>query len=360
MLKIIKNAYYRFPNPEFPIPTKQLLKPCIMTFRTILQPTPATFSIQREHQICCIGSCFTENIGKKLIENKFSTYINSFGIVYNPISIAKQLTTLSDEKFIFEEKNCIEHGGVWHSFEHHSSFSMLTKENLLENIHIEWQKARNFLQKTNVLILTLGTAFTYEYLPTGEIVANCHQLPNQQFSKKMRSVAEVVASLSPVLQELKHQNRDLQVILTVSPVRHLSDGMVENQRSKSVLLLAAAELEAQLGFATYFPAYEIVMDDLRDYRFFEADMLHPNEVAIGYIWAFFEQTFFKKSTLQINQQITNLRKARAHRPFQASSEGYLAFVKQQLTTIETLTKKYEWLDFEEEKAFFDAFLRKND
>jgi GSCFA family len=326
-----------------------------MIFRTALQPKPAAFSIGHQHQICCIGSCFTENIGKKLRENKFSTYINPFGIVYNPFSIAKQLSILSDEKAIFEEKNQIENKGVWHSFEHHSSFSRLTKAGLVENMAAELQKARSFLQKTNILILTFGTAFTYQYLPTGEIVANCHQLPNQLFSKKMSSVADVVACLSPVLQQLKYQNTDLQVILTISPVRHLSDGMIENQRSKSVLLLAAAELEAQLGFVTYFPAYEMVMDDLRDYRFFEADMLHPNEVAIEYIWDFFEKIFFEKTTLQLNEQVKSIQKARAHRPFQANSVGYLAFVKQQLASIATLTKKYEGLNFEEEKMFFEEF-----
>jgi hypothetical protein len=328
------------------------------SFRTVLQPHAATFCIRHTDKICCIGSCFTENIGKKLIENKFQTHINPFGIVYNPISIAKQLTMLCTENFVFDEKNLIQQEGAWHSLEHHSSFSRLIKADIKANIDITWQKSKDFLQGANVLVLTLGSAFTYQYIQSGDIVANCHKLPNREFSKKMLGIADVTAALSPILQYLKQKNTGLRVILTISPVRHLSDGMVENQRSKSVLLLSVAELAAQLDFVTYFPAYELVMDDLRDYRFFEADMIHPNNTAIDYIWGFFETIFFEKPTLQLNEKIANIRKARAHRPFQVASEAHQRFVKKQLQTIEQLQKQYKMLDFEEENRFFSDQLER--
>ncbi len=172
----------------------------------------------------------------------------------------------------------------------------------------------------------------------------------------MLSIANVTAALSPVLQYLKQKNKNLQVVLTVSPIRHLSDGIVENQRSKSVLLLSVAELAEQLDFVTYFPAYELVMDDLRDYRFFEADMIHPNSTAIEYIWGFFEKIFFEKPTLQLNEKIAAIRKAQAHRPFQVQSEAHQRFVKKQLKDIEQLQKQYTILDFEEEKRGFNEQL----
>ena len=241
-------------------------------FRTIIPLERAPFLVDYQSSILGIGSCFIENIGGLLEKYKFPVHLNPFGILYNPISIKNSLVNIATGEG-YTKDDLFFHNDLWHSFDHHSAFSHTNQATALAKINSTLTTSSQFLQKTNRLLLTFGTANVFINKTTNKIVANCHKLPNTSFEKKRLSVTEIVDQLFPILTHLKKQYSNLKVIFTVSPVRHIKDGFLENQRSKATLLLAIAELTQQLAFTHYFPAYELVLDDLRDYRFFEKDMV---------------------------------------------------------------------------------------
>lgn len=321
------------------------------SFRTELPALSAPFSISHADSLLSIGSCFTENIGKRLSSLKFSHYTHPFGIVYNPISMAMQLEILLSGK-LFSESDLFENQGLWHSWLHHSSFSGLEQSTTLEKINHTLQQAQTVLPQVKRLLITFGTANIFVLKESGKSVANCHKVPATAFEKRRLSVSEIVNSFLPVLQQLKAQNADLQIVFTLSPVRHIRDGLIENQKSKATLLLAIDEICNRLGFAYYFPAYELLLDDLRDYRFYEADMIHPNTVAIDYVWQRFGDTFFTGTTKQLIGQIEALLKATQHRVFHLQSDLYQFFAQKQLKKIAQLEQEYPFLDFSEEKQCF--------
>ena len=329
------------------------------TFRTILHPTPSRFQIEHQSGVLCVGSCFATHIGNRLQYHKFDHFLNPFGIVYNPISIAKGLDILLQDNFIFDEKNIFEYGGKWHSFQHHGSFSHPDKEVVLEKINNDLVAARSVLQRASFLILTIGTANVFVEEKTGNVVANCHKVPQRSFLRKKLSVDEVTLVLDGVFRKLNHAFPQLKIITTVSPIRHIRDGLVESQVSKAKLLVALDNLSELHSFVAYFPAYEILLDDLRDYRFYKKDMIHPSEVAIDYIWDFFSKTFFSKETTALNTQIHKIKMAAAHRPFHAQSPEYLSFVKNQLEKIKEMEKTFPFLSFEEEESNLGTNLIKN-
>lgn len=322
-----------------------------MNFRTELPPLSFPFKISHADALLSIGSCFTEHIGERLSTLKFKQLQNPFGIVYNPISIAEQLEwLLSDKKFAASD--LFQHNELWHSWAHHGSFSSLNQMETLVKINESLQQAQATLPSVTRLLVTLGTANVFVLKESDKIVANCHKMPSQVFEKRRLSVEAIAANFIPILQKLKLQNPDLQVILTVSPVRHIRDGFVANQRSKATLLLAIAEICQELEFAHYFPAYELILDDLRDYRFFNADMIHPNEVAIDYVWQRFAEVFFDKNTQDLISQIEAIVQASQHRPFHAQSQQHQAFAQQQLAKIKRLEQQYDFLNFTTERLFF--------
>ena len=314
-------------------------------FRTILPVQTAPFSIDHQDNLFLMGSCFTENMGERLQAGKFNTLMNPFGIVYNPVSIAHSLERLWNAGPLFDEQDIFEHTGLWHSWEHHGRFSQPNKEKTLAGINTAFEAAARHLKTTNRLLLTLGTAHIFNLRNTGQIVANNHKMPATLFDERRLSVSEIVETLLPVLEKMKSENLDLQVILTVSPVRHIRNGLVENQRSKAALLLACEEICQSLPFAYYFPAYELLLDDLRDYRFYTSDMLHPSDVAADYIWQFFSETFFPEATRALQNRIEKIVKASRHRPFHTDTPEYRAFVEGQLEAIGRLLKEYPGLDF---------------
>ena len=301
-------------------------------FRTILPLKKSSLSIDYQSKILCIGSCFTQNIGQRLIDYKFSTLLNPFGILYNPLSIKNSLNLLLTDKK-YTEEDLFFHQDLWHSFDHHGVFSNPNQSSILSDINTQLKAAQLFLKNTKILILTFGTSNVFIKKSTGNIVANCHKVPNTGFDKRRLSIARIIVELTPILEKLKAVNPDLAIIFTISPVRHLKDGLLENQRSKSTLLLAMEALTQQLPFTHYFPAYELVMDDLRDYRFFEKDMTHPNELAIEYIWKAFQATYFLDSTMDIFKQIKKIVQASLHRPFHPQTNTHQRFVKKQLEKI---------------------------
>ncbi|MCB9283643.1 MAG: GSCFA domain-containing protein [Lewinellaceae bacterium] len=324
-------------------------------FRTTLNEWPANVQISHGDGILCMGSCFAEHIGIKLEDRKFSTLVNPSGIIYNPVSLAQTLKwTATGHRF--PDEDVFEGGGQWHSYYHHSRLSALSREALLENINGAMERAGFFFrEKTTRLLLTLGTALVYEHVERGEVVANCHKLPAKTFTRRRLTVEEAVDALSAAFQTMFRYRSGMEIILTVSPVRHLREGMVENQRSKATLVLAAARLAELFPNVHYFPAYELLLDDLRDYRFYAEDMVHPSTQALGYIWDFFSQTYFSEETQKVIQEVEAIIRAAAHRPFQPGSEAHRAFQSAQLGRIAELERRYSFLDLGREKAVFGGF-----
>ncbi len=294
-------------------------------FRTTIKIPKSEFDIAYSDNILLMGSCFSDNIGNKLSEHRFDTSINPFGIVFNPISLIKQLKLLNKVTSC-DESSVFEHNNLWHSWQHHSSFSSKTKKELLDKIQRNLTLASDYLKQTNYLILTLGTAYAYRLKEKDMIVTNCHQYPNKAFTKELINHSQIVDEFNKILQTLKEQNPNLKIIFTISPIRHWKDGVVENQLSKANLILAVHELCNTFDWINYFPAYELVMDDLRDYRFYKADMLHPNRQAVDYIWGKFRQVYFDADTLKLNERIEKVNRDRNHRPRFPESEQHLAFL----------------------------------
>lgn len=322
-------------------------------FRTQLPKKSYPFKIGHQHASLCVGSCFAENIGQRLRKNKFNCILNPFGILYNPVSISEGIHHLLNNQ-AFSDEDLFNHQGLWHSFQHHGRFSGPDKTIVLNQINKELDTAHQFLQKTNRLIITLGTASVFQNIKTNKVVANCHKLPGNQFNKQRLSVNDCVLTLSQTFETLKSTQANLEILITVSPIRHLRDGLVENQRSKATLLLAVAELEQQFSFVHYFPAYEIMMDDLRDYRFYESDYTHPTTQAVDYIWDYFQHAFFTKETYLILAEISKILQAAQHRPFHVESEEHQTFLQRQIAVIASLEERYDFLVFSKER---DVFLK---
>ena len=244
-------------------------------FQTRVEIPKSDFKISYDHSLLTLGSCFAENIGQKLQNIYFETDINPFGVLYNPISISKSIQRLLENKE-FTEKDLFQHRGLWQSYSHSSLFSATTAEKCLYNINLRFEKAANQLINTNVILITFGTAWVFEEKSSGNVVSNCHKLPANHFNRRRLTVDEIVANYSNLINTLTAKLPDLKLIFSVSPIRHWKDGAHENNVSKSTLLLAVDKLEREFNSVHYFPAYEIQMDELRDYRFYAADMVHPS------------------------------------------------------------------------------------
>jgi hypothetical protein len=288
------------------------------------------------------------HVAQRLSKRKFTVENNPFGILYNPMSIAQSLEILTSNR-AFTEADLFEHQSLWHSFAHHGAFSAPTVAESLNLINQRLTIASNQLSKTKVLLITLGTAFVWQERTTQKVVANCHKLPATHFTRRLCTVEEMERALGQVLITYQKKYPDLHCLISVSPVRHLRDGMVNNQLSKASLLLVAHTLTKKLPNVYYFPAYEMLMDDLRDYRFYEADMLHPNGVAVDYVWDYFQRHYLSEETQVKMQAIEQVLKAVAHRPLYPNSTAQQQFQTKTVQQIEKLEQKYPDLSFEEEK-----------
>ena len=327
-----------------------------MNYRTIVAPKDYDFEISHQSNLLLIGSCFSENIGSKLITNKFNILINPSGILFNPISTVNTLNDIIEEKE-FAEKDLHFENSLYHSFAHHGSFSGINSKEVLIRINQSRVSATLFLKRTDVIIVTLGSSWAYRHTDTGEFVANCHKVPNKKFTKELLEVDFIVEKLQGVIDKLQAINSNLKVIFTISPVRHWKDGAEENTLSKSILNVAIHQL-ARSKATYYFPSYEMVIDDLRDYRFYKEDMLHPNSVAVDYVWNGFGSAFFSSETLSLNKIICKIDAAIKHRPFNSLSNEYQRFVKIQLKNITDLKKKNPTIGFDKEISFFENQLIK--
>ena len=319
------------------------------SFRTLLQQSQVEYTISHQNPIMLMGSCFAESIGQKLTKYKFDALINPFGILFNPISIAQSLNRLTDSNF-FQANDLYFHNDEWISFSHHGKFSHYDKEKCLDAINEKLIESRTFLQKTDFLILTLGTAVSYSY--QGNVVANCHKVPQKEFQKQLFTVQDIISALTESIDKVRNINEKVRIIFTVSPVRYIKYDMVENTLSKSHLIVAAHELVSKISNCDYFPAYEIMMDDLRDYRFYCEDMIHPSQQAINYIWTAFYNKFFNDATLNLNMLIDEVVTAKNHQLKYPSSEMGMCFKKEQLKKIRKIQSLYPQVSLEEEIAYF--------
>lgn len=283
-----------------------------MDFRTTIKPLANKGVIAHDGAITMLGSCFSDNIGRRLQDALFDVEVNPFGTLYNPASIALALQDLINcREFCIND--LFEYQGRYHSFSHHSSFSGVNADDVISRINDKIDGASERLKRSRVLIITFGTAYVYEYKKTQSVVSNCHKLPASNFSRRSMAVDEIVSLWSKLIVKIREINPEINIIVTVSPIRHLADGAHENQLSKSTLLLAVEQLCNSFGDVIYFPAYEIMMDDLRDYRFYASDMIHPSDVAIDYIYEIFSQSFFKEETNNLAQECEKLTRRLRHR-----------------------------------------------
>lgn len=319
-----------------------------MNFQTSVELPAGLPAIRHADHILLMGSCFAENIGALLSDAKFRLELNPFGILYNPLSISSALREIATKKE-YTEKDLFAYRGLWHSPMHHGSFSASTPEETLQHINVRFQQARKAMQQLDWLMLTFGTAYVYEQKETGKVVANCHKLPESNFNRRLLLVDEIVDEYTSLITSLAARNPNLKILFTVSPIRHIRDGMHANQLSKSTLLLAIDRLQQLFPqHVFYFPSYEIVLDELRDYRFYADDMLHPSPLAVRYLWERFSETFFSADTKQIMAEVEDIRRDLAHKPFHPASEAYQRFLGQIVLKIERLIGKYPYLDFQKE------------
>lgn len=298
-----------------------------MQFRTQIPVPKSDFLIDYTSRIVSLGSCFAENIGEKFEYFKFRNSVNPFGIIFNPISL-NILIQRSLQKRYFNQGDIFFHNDLWHCFEVHSELSSSDKELFLKRLNQTIDEFYNRLIESSHVIITLGTAWTYRNIDNGQIVANCHKVPQKQFTKELLSVAQIEESLQSVISSVTSVNPNCHFLFTVSPVRHSKDGFVGNQRSKAHLITALHNVfNLSLSTCHYFPSYEIMMDELRDYRFYADDMLHPNSVAIDYIWERFFQAMISETSYPVMEEVNSIQKALQHRPFNPDSEQHQKFLK---------------------------------
>ncbi len=320
-------------------------------FRTIIQPEQSKNKISYQTPTLFLGSCFTENIGNKLKDLKFPAQVNPFGVLYNPVSVRNGLEILIDKK-TFSESDLDFFNEQWYSFYHDSEFSDPDKQKSLNKINTAIKLAANQLRKSEYLVITFGTAWIYKYLKTGNVVSNCHKIPSKEFERLKLDVEDIFVEWANLINRLNELNPKLKIIFTVSPIRHWKDGAVQNQLSKSTLILAIHQLKNKFENVEYFPAYEIMMDDLRDYRFYADDMLHPSKQAIEYIWEQFSKTYFEKDTNEIIEDVSKVLLAKNHRPLNPNTENHRRFRERQVKFIDDLSAKYPFINLETESRFF--------
>lgn len=311
-----------------------------MEFRTRIPIKKEQPKIDYDSRLLLLGSCFVENIGAKLEYYKIRKLQNPFGIFFHPQAIETFLERVVSG-YHYSEKDIFFHNERWHCFEAHSALSDPDKDRILDTLNQRLGKTRDFLKKTSHVVITLGTAWNYTFLETGVTVANCHKLPQKNFRKELSSVANIIKNLEKITGHIGHLNSRAELIFTISPIRHLRDGFVENQHSKSNLISAVHSV----GKGTYFPSYEIMMDELRDYRFYAEDMLHPSPVAIDYIWKRFTETWFSEDAIITLAEVENIQKGLAHRPFNPESEAHSSFLKKLKVQESELREKYPHLKF---------------
>lgn len=324
-----------------------------MRFRTEIRIDPSELKIDHKDKIMMVGSCFSDNVGKKLQENKFAVNHNPLGIAYNPYSLCKLMSHYGIKGSPILREELWRLSGVVSHRDFHSSNNCMDEDQYLNSLEKKLDHFCDALLTADWLFITLGTAWVYRYLKSGKVVSNCHKLPASNFNKEILPLDTIVRLLKDTIQRLQLINPDISIVLTVSPVRHLKDGMVENNRSKARLIEASHLIIDTVDRVQYFPSYEIMNDDLRNYRFYGEDMVHPTDQAIDYIWKHFTEHYFDKETKMLLPKIQKIRDARNHRLFQSGSDSLIHFTKKNLLLLGELKKKAPYIDWSEELAYFN-------
>ena len=324
---------------------KRTLSDDMKAFRTEIKVPPATRSMGLKTRIVTQGSCFSDAIGDRLAEHKLKVLVNPFGVIYNPQSIHKALSYS-----IFNEPvaahTFVHHNDIYFNYDFHSAFSALTAPELSTRLINSIGASHYFLKDADWLLITYGTAWVYQRQDTGEIVANCHKLPSANFSKSLMSVEQIQSSFAAFFEQLKKFNPEIRAILTVSPVRHIKDTLELSSVSKAILRVACHSISEQYADVEYFPAYEMMMDDLRDYRFYKSDMLHPTAEAEDYIWDKFMERYFSTDLKDFVKQWDSILSALRHKPFHPGTPAHQQFLRDTLKKLENI-KRMD-IDVEEE------------
>jgi len=332
-----------------------------MQFQVPINIKPPETRINYRDKILLTGSCFTEHIGNSLSELKFSLLQNPNGILFDPRSVCNSLISYIENK-PYKKEDLFYLNEVWNSWEHHSRFSNINVDETLKGINESQTQAYNFLKQADWLIITLGSSFSYKLTDEadkasslkGEGVANCHRAPSQWFNKHLLSIDEIISLLDTMYHRLNQFNRKLKIIFTISPVRHIRDGVIENNRSKARLIEAVHHMVNKFSGLYYFPAYELVIDVLRDYRFYDIDMVHPNYPATEFVMEKFKENFIDEESQQLIEEVKKIVIARKHKAFQPETNAHKAFLKAHLYKTKELQAKYPFLNFKDELEYFNS------
>jgi hypothetical protein len=329
----------------------------VMKFHLDLDIKKLPQPITHNHRLLLVGSCFTENIGEKLKKYKFSIFENPNGILFNPVSVAEAINDCITNEHIRKE-DLFELNEGWHSWKHHSRFSGVKAEDAMNKINESTTKAHQFLKEADYLMITLGSAWTYTLTEKaantkpGAVAANNHKAPADWFRRKLMTNVEVIALLETMIERLKAFNPELKIIFTISPVRHIREGIVDNNRSKAVLIQSVHHLIEKFEYTYYFPAYELVIDDLRDYRFYAEDLVHPNYFATQYVWEKFIAACMDENTRSLMEEIHSINLAFHHKAFNPDSLQHRKFLISFLQKTRRLQESYPYLNFEKEIEYF--------
>lgn len=324
-------------------------------FRTEINIKKYDFQIDYNKKLFFIGSCFSENISNLFKKYKFNVFSNPSGILYNPISISDILNFIINGK-IFTKEDLFYLDNKWLSFYHHGSFSNNDLNITLEKINNNLVNANDFLKNTNYLFITFGSSFVYELKENNLIVANCHKLNSKLFNQRLLEIEEIKNNYIELINKLNYFNPNMKIIFTVSPIRYLKYGHEQNTYSKSILVIFINELKKIFKNIYYFPSYELVLDDLRDYRFYNEDMIHPSNQAVQYIWDKLINSLLDKNTLIEMKKLEKILIAKNHIPFNSNSEDYKSFCIKNINLINELNNEYKNINLEEEKNFFSSFI----
>lgn len=309
----------------------------------MIHPREGEHFMRHSDKMMLMGSCFSDNIGARLKDAMVDVVVNPFGTTFNPLSMAALLNKLIDGEMVAGIDLFLANG-VWNSYDFHSRFSMPDKDAALDRMNASIQQAHQHLIDCHTLVLTLGTAVVYRRRDTGEVVNNCHKVPQHEFTRRLASVDEITSALGAAVKRLHELNNDLRVIFTVSPIRHIADGLEMNSLSKAILRVAVGNVvRANKDFVGYFPAFEILIDDLRDYRFYTTDMVHPSEVAIEYIWQTFQATYFDDRSTQAIARCERVSKRLKHKPMSSNADVVARFNADTQAVLANLKKQYPYI-----------------
>lgn len=323
-----------------------------MDFHIEFTPKKIIPGIKHSEKILLIGSCFTEQMGNKLIDHKFTVLQNPNGILFNPVSIANAVVSYADDKK-YIESDLFYHNELWSSWQHHSRFSGIDKDLVLEKINASQAAATRALKGADWLMLTFGSAFVYENerpasgFFNDKVVANCHKIPTDKFKRRLLDLSEVEVALQTILSKVREVNQHVKIMFTISPVRHLREGFIENNRSKATLIQAVHTF-VNHDTVHYFPSYELIMDDLRDYRFYAEDMVHPNYSATNYVWQKFVKSCIDEGAQDLMKEVISIKSAVEHKPFNPTSDQHKKFRASFLQKIKEVQNLHSYINFEKE------------